>query len=51
MLHDYEHLFIYTKVLSDIIAAMASENYVEPVPKASKSIIYRQLLEDLKSPV
>jgi len=30
---------------------MASANYVEPAPTASKSIIYSQLFDDLKSPV
>ena len=32
-------------------AAIASDNYVEPAPKASRSIIYRQMFEELKSPV
>jgi hypothetical protein len=32
-------------------AAITSGNYVEPAPKASKSITYSQLFEELKSPV
>ena len=47
--------FIYTEALGDVhayvIAAMASWNYVEPTAIASKSIIYRQLFDNLKSPV
>jgi len=48
-------LLMYTEALSDVQAyvnaAMASENYVEPVPTASRSIIYSELFEELKSPV
>ena len=48
-------LLMYTEALSDVQAyvhaAMASENYVEPAPTASISVIYRQLFEELKSPV
>jgi len=46
---------MYIEALVDIQAyvnvAMASGNYVDPAPTASKSVIYRQLIEDLKSPV
>jgi hypothetical protein len=46
---------MYTEALSDvqsyIIAAMASDNYVEPTPTASPYIIYHQFFEELKSPV
>jgi len=31
--------------------AMASEKYVEPALTASKSVIYRQMFEELKSSV
>jgi hypothetical protein len=48
-------LFMYTEALADVHAfvnlSMASCNYVEPTPTASKSIIYRQLFDELKSPV
>jgi len=48
-------LLMYTEALSDVQpyvnAAMASENYVEPAPNASPYIIYRQLFEELKSPL
>ena len=48
-------LFMHTEALGDVHAcvnaALASYNYVEPTPTASKSIIYRQLLDELKSPV
>jgi len=48
-------MLTYTEALSEvqayINAAMASENYVEPAPTASKSVIYRQLFEELKPPV
>jgi hypothetical protein len=44
-----------TQVLGDVQAyvnaAVASDSYVEPAPTASRSIIYRQLFEELKSPV
>jgi len=46
---------MYTKAFGDVHAyvnaPMASDNYVEPAPTASKSIIYRQLFDELKSPV
>ena len=46
---------MYTEALSDlkayVNAAMASDNYVELTPRASRSIIYRQLFEELRSPV
>ena len=46
---------MYTEAMDDVHAyvnaAMACCNYVEPAPTASKSIIYRQLFEELKSPV
>jgi len=48
-------LLMYTEELSDVQsyvnAAMASDNYVEPAPTVSPYIIYRQLFEELKSPV
>jgi hypothetical protein len=48
-------LLMNTEALSDVQAyvnaAMASDNYVEPAPTASRSIIYRQLFEELKLPV
>ena len=46
---------MYIQAFSDVQvyvnAAMASDNYVEPAPTASRSIIYRQLFEELVSPV
>ena len=46
---------MYTEALGDVQAyvnaAMASGKYVEPAPTASRSIIYSQLFEELKSPV
>ena len=46
---------MYTEALGDVHsyvnAAMASCNYDEPAPTASRSIIYRQLFDELKSPV
>jgi hypothetical protein len=46
---------MYTEELSDVpsnvITAIASDNYVELAPNASRYIIYRQLYEELKSPV
>ena len=46
---------MYTETLGDVHAyvnsTMASCNYMEPTPTASKSIIYRQLFDELKSPV
>jgi len=46
---------MYTEVLDDVQAyvnaALASCNYVERAPTASKSIIYIQLFDELKSPV
>jgi hypothetical protein len=48
-------LFMYTEALGDVRAyvnaALASSSYVEPPPTASKLIIYRQLFDELKSPV
>jgi len=48
-------LFMYTESLGDVHAyvnaAMTSCNYVELTPTASKSIIYRQLFDELNSPV
>ena len=48
-------LLMYTEALDDVQAyvnaAMASGKYVEPAPTASRSIIYSQLFEELKSPV
>ena len=48
-------LFMYTEAMSDVQsyvnAAMASENYVEPAPSAHRSVVYRQLFEELKSPM
>ena len=49
------HLFMYTEALGNVHAyvnaAMASCNYVQPTPTSSKSIIYRQLFDELKSHV
>ena len=46
---------MYTETLGDVQAyvnaAMASDSYVERAPTSSRSIIYRQLFEELKSPV
>jgi len=46
---------MYPEALSDVQAyvhaAMTSENYVEPAPTASKSVIYCPQFEELKSPV
>ena len=46
---------MYTEALVDVHAyvnaAMASGSYIEPTPKSSESIIYRQLFDELKSPV
>jgi len=49
-------LLMYTEeALGDVHVyvnvAMVSSNYVEPAPTSSKSIIYRQLFDELKSPV
>ena len=48
-------LIVYTEALGDVQAyfnaAMASDSYVEPFPTSSKSIIYRQLFNELNSPV
>jgi len=38
-------------VLAYVNSAMPSDIYVDPAPTASRSIIYRQLFEELKSPV
>ena len=50
-----KQLLMYTEALSDVQsyvnAAMASDSYVEPTPTASKSTIYRQIFEELKTPV
>ena len=46
---------MYTEALGYVQAyvndAMASDSYIEPAPTASRSIIYRQLFEELKLPV
>ena len=46
---------MYTEALGDVRAyvntTMASCDYIEPPLTASKSIIYRQLFDELKSPV
>ena len=48
-------LLVYTEASSDVQsndnAAMTSDNYIEPARTASPYVIYRQLFEDLKSPV
>lgn len=48
-------LTLYTEALNDVkiyvIAAMASDNYVESTPTSFKYVIYRQMFEDLKSPM
>jgi len=48
-------LFMYTEALGNVHAyvntTIASCNYIEPAPTASKSIIYIQLFDELKSPV
>jgi len=48
-------LLMCTEALGDfqayVNAGMASGNYVEPTPTASKSIIYSQPFEELKSPL
>jgi hypothetical protein len=48
-------LFMYTEALGDVHAyvnaAIASCNYIEPTPTSSESIIYRQLFDELQSPV
>jgi len=50
-----DQLVVYNEALSDVEdyvnAAMALENNVEPDPTAFKSDIYRELFEELKSPV
>ena len=47
--------FMYTEELGDVHAyvnaTLASCNYIEPNPTASKSIIYRQLFDEFKLPV
>ena len=47
-------LLVYTEALGDVQAyvnaAMDPDSYVEPVPTTSRSNIYRQLFEELKSP-
>ena len=46
-------LYMYAEALSEVQAyvntKMASCNYIEPAANASKSIIYRQLFDELKS--
>jgi len=46
---------MHTEALTDVHAyvntTMASCNYIEPAPTASKSIIYIQLFDKLKPPV
>jgi hypothetical protein len=48
-------LSMYSEALGDVQAyvntTMASCDYIEPPPTASKSIIYRQLFDELESPV
>ena len=48
-------LLVYTEASSDVQyyvnTAMTSDNYIEPAPTASPHVIYRQLFEELKSPV
>ena len=48
-------LLVYTETLGDVQtyvnAAMVSDSYVEPAPTAPRYIIYRQLFEELNSPV
>ena len=50
-----DQLIVYTEELGSVqaygIAAMASDGSVETVPTSSKSIIYGQLFEELKSPM
>ena len=47
-------LFMYTNALGDVHSyvntTITSCDYIEPAPTASKSIIYRQLFDELKSP-
>ena len=49
------HLLMYTEALGYVqvyvYTAKVPDIYVEPAPTASRSIIYRQLFEELKSPV
>ena len=48
-------LYMYTETFADVHAyvntTMTSCGFIEPGPNASKSIIYRQLFDELKSPV
>jgi len=48
-------LSMYTEALGDVHAyvntTITSCNYIEPTPSASKSINYRQVFDELKSPV
>ena len=48
-------MIMHTEVLRDVWiyvnTEMASDNYVEPAPTACRSVILRQLFEELKSPV
>jgi len=45
------HKEAFYDVQFNVNAAMDADSYVEPAPTASRSIIYRQLFEELKSPV
>jgi len=38
-------------VLAYVLVAMTSDNNAEPAPTACRSVIYRQLFEELKLPV
>ena len=46
---------MYTEAVGDVHTyvntTIASCNYIEPTPTASKSIIYGQLFDELNSPV
>ena len=48
-------LLMYTEALGDVQVyvntAMASNSYVDPAPTSFRSIIYRPLFEEFKSPV
>jgi len=54
MLHIVQNqLTSFTLALPDVmiyvIAALSSDTYIEPAPTASKSILYPQLFEELKT--
>ena len=52
ILHDHESIaYVLSDIQAYVNATMASSNYVEPAPTASKSVTYSQLFEELKSPV